>query len=235
MQVEQPHHAPTSLRGFIRQYAMIVLSILTALGLEKAAVAINDASQARKSRERIEAELARTVVDLKDAEEANAQGTRRVQEALSALVAAMKGGDATEAQVAAAGREVAGGLAIALTSPERDAWDTAVGDQSAGHLASADLRRYAEIYAAERDLAEAARLLLAGEWLTRSTDTILDVRLGRADARALAQTVGRFLLAAEQISGAEKDLEVLIETGSKPAATSTAPAAASVPVGEAAR
>jgi hypothetical protein len=34
MQIEQPHHAPTTLSEFLRQYAMIVLSILTALCLE---------------------------------------------------------------------------------------------------------------------------------------------------------------------------------------------------------
>ena len=65
MQVEHPHAPPASLREFIRQYAMIVLSILTALALERAVIDLHDRGAARDSRVRIEAEIAGNLAELK--------------------------------------------------------------------------------------------------------------------------------------------------------------------------
>jgi hypothetical protein len=69
LHIEQHHHAPKSWSEFARQYAMIVLSIMTALGLEHVAISLHDARAARDSRARIEAELARDLADLQHAEQ----------------------------------------------------------------------------------------------------------------------------------------------------------------------
>jgi hypothetical protein len=68
MHVEEPHHAPTTLREFLRHYAMIVHSILTALTLEHVAVSMQDQAAAAASRVRIEDELAGNAWDLKQQE-----------------------------------------------------------------------------------------------------------------------------------------------------------------------
>ena len=50
MHVHEPLAPPTTFRQFRREYAMIVLSILTALGFERTAVYLHDRASAQASR-----------------------------------------------------------------------------------------------------------------------------------------------------------------------------------------
>jgi hypothetical protein len=195
---------------FFRQYAMIVLSILTALALERAAVAIQNASAARESRARIEAELARDTADLTICERANTENTNRVGAVLKALVEALKQGKLDQAKLLPIVKPAFEHINIETPSWQRDSWDTALADQSATHMAAADLRRYAEIYANERDLDATGQLLLGGEWLTKSASLRIDFALGTLDARAMADVMARYLLVVGQIAQSQKELEDLI-------------------------
>lgn len=212
MHIEQPH-VPNSWRQFIREYAMIVLSIMTALGLERAAVAIHEAGAARESRARIEMELAQNLHDLKRAETTNEGHVAKAAETMKALVDGIKAGTADPAATLALLGPMFEHFQIALPSWQRDAWDAAIADQSAGHLAPDDLRRYAEIYSSARDIAAGAQLLLGGEWLTRASELGVDFRLGKVDARTTANSLARFLVAAQEIATLQKSLDVLIVTG----------------------
>ena len=215
MQVEQPHHPPSSLADFLRQYAMIVLSILTALALERAAVAMHDAGAARDSRLRIEAELVSNLADLRASRQINADNIKAVQACLKTLIEQLKAGTADPPKVVAMLAPALSHFAVSLPSWQRDAWDSAIADQSASHMAAADLRHYAEVFAAARDADEAAHLLLSGEWLTRAADLRIDIALGRLDGRLAANALVRYLLAAQQIEGGEEALEKLIAPQAK--------------------
>jgi hypothetical protein len=212
LHIEQPH-APTSWRQFVREYAMIVLSIMTALGLEHVAVAMHDADAARASKARIEVELAKNLSDLERAETTNEGHVAKASETMKALVEGIKAGTADQAATLALLGPMFEHFQIALPSWQRDAWDAAIADQSAGHLAPEDLRRYAEIYSSARDIAAGAQLLLGGEWLTRATELGVDFRLGTVDARTTAHTLARFLVAAQEIAALQKSLDTLIATG----------------------
>ena len=224
MHLEQHHHAPNSWREFIRQYAMIVLSIMTALGLEHIAVAVHDAGAARESKGRIEAELARNLTDLKQAETSNAGHMAKATEIMKALVDGLAAGPIDPAASLTIVAPMFEHFQVALPSWERDAWDAAIADQSAGHLSPEDLRRYAEIYSSARDIGAEAQLLLGGEWLTRASELGIDFRLGKIDARTTANTLARFLVAEQVITSMQKALDTLIVTG-KSTAAGEAPAA----------
>lgn len=216
MHLEQHHHAPKSWSEFARQYAMIVLSIMTALGLEHVAISLHDAGAARDSRVRIEAELARNLTDLKHAEENNEANIAKGAETMKALVDGIKAGTADPATALAIVAPMFDHFQISLPSWQRDAWDAAIADQSAGHLSAEDLRRYAEVYSDARDIAAQAQLLLGGEWLTRAAELGIDFRLGKIDARTTANTLARFLVAGQQIAIMQKALDRLIVTGKSP-------------------
>ncbi len=195
---------------------MIVLSIVTALALERGAVAIHDASAARDSRARIEAEIARDDAQLVQCERINAADVKAIEGVLKLLVAALHDGHVSQAAMAPFLKPIAEHFNVTTPSWQHDAWDTAIADQSASHMASADLRRYAEIYTTAREMNSLAQLLLGGEWLMRLGTLRLDVALGTLDARALADGLARFLLVVGQIDRTQQDLQTLITTGHNP-------------------
>jgi len=213
LHIEQHHHAPGSWREFIRQYAMIVLSIMTALGLEHIAVAVHDAGAASDSKLRIEAELVRNLTDLRHAETSNEGHMAKASETMKALVDGLKAGTVDPPTALALIGPMFEHFQVSLPTWERDAWDAAIADQSAGHLSADDLRRYAEIYSSARDIGAEAQMLLGGEWLTRASELGIDFRLGKVDARTTANTLARFLVAGQVITSMQKSLETLIVTG----------------------
>jgi hypothetical protein len=210
LQVDAPHHPPGTLVEFLRQYAMIVLSILTALALERAVVALHDAGAARDSRARIEAELAQDDRELKQSEHSNAETVKSVRETLKQLVDLLKQGKPDPAKLLPVVKPGLTHFSVSTPSWQHDAWDAAIADQSATHLASSDLHRYAEIYASARDMESTAQLLLGGDWLTRMATLSIDVALNALDARSSADMLARFLLAVSQIDQSQKELEALI-------------------------
>jgi hypothetical protein len=216
MQVDTPHHPPGTLRGFIQQYAMIVLSILTALALEQIVVSFHNASMARDSRARIESELARFATDLKKSVETNKERLKTVNDVLTVLDAKLKDGKADDATIMALAQKAVAGLGINFPSYQRVAWDAAIADQSVSHLDPADLQRYSEIYADEAISMEEAKLLLTGDYVRRLSDTNLDFRIGKLDGRDLAQTLTLDALAGRDILNHQERLIGLIESGHPP-------------------
>ncbi len=219
MHLEPSHHAPGTRQEFLRQYAMIVLSILTALGLERVAVGLHDRAAARESRFQIEAELARDAADLAVSEQVNRASIKQTKTALRALIAQLKAPQPGPMKPDASIAPLLTGFSISTPSWQRQAWDTAVSDQSASHLDAGDLNRYRVIYASERDLNELAQLLLGGEWLTQSVNVELDAQLGRYDVRQIAGVLARYLLVVEQVEAGEEKLSGLL--------TATGPTSAS--------
>jgi hypothetical protein len=213
MQVETPHHPPNTLRGFIAQYAMIVLSILTALALEQIVVSVHNASTARDSRARIDAELARFVTDLKNAIQKNNERMNAVNAVLTVLDARLKDGKPDDASLVTLAQPAIDELGVSFPSFRREAWDAAIADQSVSHLDPADLQRYSEIYAEEAISLEEARLLLTGEYVRRLSDANLDFRIGRLDGRDLAQTLTLDVLAGQDILHHQEKLLHQIERG----------------------
>ncbi len=217
MHIDDSQHAPTSVGDFLRQYAMIVLSIVTALGFEQGVVSIHDAMLARASRSRIERELAIDLGELrksKDLNEANAAAARSaLRQTFDQERAGEKTGKTDPVAVSASLAKVS--LGVSLPSWQRDAWDAAVADQSVGHLETAAQRRYSEIYATARDDAEEARLLLGGEWLTRASDLYVDMRHNSVAARDAEKILARYLIAVEQIDRSLAEMVKLIEASKR--------------------
>jgi hypothetical protein len=217
MLVEPPHQhqAPDTLRGFLRQYAMIVLSILTALGLEQIVVSVHDASTARASRARIEAELSRLVVDLKGSVQTNKARLQAVNDAMTALDAKLKDGNPDPATVQALAQKVVDRLGVDMPSYQRAAWDAAIADHSVSNLRSADLQRYSQIYGEEQSAIDLATLMLTGEYVRRLADTRVEFRIGRLDPQALAHTLSLDAVAGEDILRQQESLIRLIESGQR--------------------
>ena len=216
MHFEGPHSPPGGLRQFLQQYAMIVLSILTALALERVAIGWNNHANARQSRTRIEAELARNVADLKQSEQRNAENVQTARDVAKALFKLVRAGKPNDAAMMDAARPMFSHITFSAPTWQRSAWDSAIADQSASHLPPADANRYAEIYASEKDMEDTTQWLLSGDWLSRETEAAIDYQLGQVDGRKMLALVARYLLTEQNIDSTQKDLITLITTGHRP-------------------
>ncbi len=210
MQVDQPHHAPHGFGEFARQYAMIVLSILTALGLEHVAVSVQDRAAAAASRGRIAAELAGNLADLRQSEQQNAQAEAKMRGLLQALIPLIRDGKPIDPPTAALLRPAFALFSISSPTWQHSAWDAAIADRSAGHLPPRELSHYSEIYAAGADEERALGIVLGGDWLTEASDMLLDWRTGHVDPAVTAKVVARFLVACEQTQRGETALVALL-------------------------
>jgi hypothetical protein len=207
MDVHGPQRAPTSLREFRREYAMIVLSILTALGFERGIVYLQNRANAQASRERIEREIGDDMADLRRALAANSASVAAGSAALNSLLGILK---SPNPDIAAEKRiiddELQKHLGLALPTWQRDAWDAAIADQSASHLDPRDLRRYAKLYTDARDAADASHILLGGAMFDRVADLLIDVKLEDTHGREAAKVFTRFIAAAQQITSVQQEL-----------------------------
>jgi hypothetical protein len=206
MQVEQPHHPPSNLRDFLRQYAMIVLSILTALTLEQAAVALHNASAAAASRARIEAEIDTTRTELKLSRKRNLDRLNAIKEQERALLKELNAPQPNQAAVVSIAAKVLPLVDVEIPDYPTNAWETAVADQSASHLSSSDLHRYADIYTAERNAINLPNMLLQGDILARFSNANLDLIRGKSDAVALSQLIVHYLLITRILDHQQADL-----------------------------
>ena len=215
---EEPHAAPHGVRQFLQQYAMIVLSILTALALERLAVAWNNHADAEASRSRIEAELALDLADLQKCEMLNSGNVENAHKVAKALFDMVKAGKPNDSAMLDAAKPVAGRFSFCTPSWQRTAWDSAIANQSASHLAPADLGRYSEIYASEKDMEETTQLLMSGNWIDREVDASVEYNFGQIDGRMTVALIARYLLTEQNIDGMQKALVELMANGKRPPA-----------------
>jgi hypothetical protein len=195
---------------------MIVLSILTALGFERAAVYMHDRATARQSRARIEREIATDLTDVRKAVTANGANVAAIRTSLKAMVLDLKSARPDTAKEKQIFDDVLQHhFSLEFPAWQRDAWDAAVADQSASHLDPADLRHYAELYTDARDAADASHILLTGGIFDRISDLSLQSQLGDVDGREAARLMLRFLITAQQVTAIQQTLLASAGAGSK--------------------
>lgn len=184
MHLELPKVKLESLKDFAKHYLMIVLSILTALGLEAWIEHTHHAEAARVAVERMQHELQEDLDNIdrsmarNDATLANLLELDRL---LREDMVAGKSGEQINADIHAH-RDL---FALNLDFPTlaTDAWDVAVANQSVGWVDAPALQRYSSAYSSARELASwiqhDAVLLINGP---RMVDFLTDLQTGQAVA-----------------------------------------------------
>lgn len=153
MHLELPKARLQSLKDFAKHYLMIVLSILTALGLEAWIEHVHHADAAAVAVARMSHELSDNLAGLDDAFARNQATLARLRELEQRVRADIASGQ-TDAQINAdihAHREL---FVVGINFPTQstDAWEVAVANQSAGWIDAASLERYSSAYSADRSL-----------------------------------------------------------------------------------
>ena len=181
MHVEPLEKLPRSVREFLSHYAMIVLSILTALALEQVALRMEHRHEGSQAKEEIEQEIASNRGMLEHSLKITRDYQRDWQALLARAVTDMKAGTSTNdsrlAILSQAAHRFGDGTPVLKTS----AWDTAVASHAVDYLDHEDLTRYSQLYAAQRFFAQATWDTVRDNAARNLSDVSLPVLTGTAD------------------------------------------------------
>jgi hypothetical protein len=163
---EVPKLRKHSLKEFAQHYLMIVLSILTALGLEQWIERAHHRHAAEYASTQIEAELRANLNDIRTSKQVNAQNLGPLNELNDAIIADVRKG-VPDKLINQHVQSLQGKFVLSVNWPTfaSQAWDVAVANQSATWIDTATLRRFSAAYAAQRE---------AATWVTHDSTLALD-------------------------------------------------------------
>ncbi|HEY0199727.1 MAG TPA: hypothetical protein VGC19_14520 [Rhodanobacter sp.] len=166
MHLELPKLPMANFKDFAKHYLMIVLSILTALGLEAWIEHAHHAHAAASASQQIETELRANLDDLHEATRINQSRLAPLRQLDAAITGDIRKGlprAAINEHIQAMKKQFM--LSLNWPAFNTQAWDVAVANQSATWINPANLRRYSMAYAAQRS---------AGEWMTHDSTVALN-------------------------------------------------------------
>ncbi|MBD8874165.1 hypothetical protein [Rhodanobacter sp. DHB23] len=194
MHIEPMESRLASFRDFAKHYLMIVLSILTALGLEAWIEHMHHAHAAATASAQIETEIRQNLADIDTDiahDNARMQFLEKLRDQLQADVASHAAPDTIQQHIHQLAPE---GIDLDWRWPvlRREAWDVTVANQSAGWIAVDRLRSYSAVYAAQ----EASTRLIFMDVPSifdgpQMQNVLLDVRTGDYQPRDLLHVVNQ--------------------------------------------
>lgn len=194
MHLEFPKVRLASAKDFLKHYLMIVLSILTALGLEAWIEHAHHRHAAETASAQIEAEIQANLAQIEQARAANQARTEELARVRSGLIHDLQQGVADASAIAHAKTLMPNGLFLDLRWPvlRREAWDVAVANESAGWIEGPRLRAYSTVYAVQEASAAMQAndldLVLDGP---RMNDAMVDLQAGRLAPQNMLHVVNQ--------------------------------------------
>ena len=153
MHLEIPKVGKHSFREFAKHYLMIVLSILTALGLEQWIERVHHQHAAEYASAQIDAELRGTLKDVLLAQEINEQSLAPMKALQDAITEDLrKGVSDKEINQHIQAMKIQFRLRLDWPTFATQAWDVAVANQSVTWIDAEKLRKYATAYASQREM-----------------------------------------------------------------------------------
>ncbi|WP_266170601.1 hypothetical protein [Dyella subtropica] len=215
MHLELPKERLHSLKDFSKHYLMIVLSILTALGLEAWIEHTHHRHAAAEAGAKIEAEIQQNLAEIRRVREHDAARLRELSALRDALSSDLKAHVPDEVIHRHVRQATPHGLYLDYRWPmlRREAWDVTVANQSAGWIESERLRNYSTIYAMQTlsgtIQAQDIPMVLDGP---RMIDAMLDVQADDYQPRELLRVVNQMAGAASELVNMLDNLTKKIET-----------------------
>lgn len=208
MHVEVPK--AKNFKEFGAEFLMIVVSILTALLLEYVVETVHHHHKAHDAAARMDVELrlnAKEITAVLQNNEARIAALRTVQ---ATMRASLRNHEANEAILRRFGDDTGHTFDMKLQYPtlRREAWETAVADQSVTWMPRAQLERYAAAYSAMRDV----NAMFAGNAIhfldgARMVDAVSDMETGGGDAKTIFRVNNQLMMAYSSVDGVLRNLQ----------------------------
>ncbi|MCK9684205.1 hypothetical protein [Scleromatobacter humisilvae] len=211
MHIEPPKVSMHSAKEFITHYLMIVLSVLTALGLEAVLERMHHAHAAEAAQHAIEVELRDNVAQISKTIAANEQTRAPLRRLSEHLIQELQAGKARPEVAAEIAQLVnSGQLDIGLHTPtlRHEAWDVAVANQSATYIEDASLARITAAYAQQREAISARSTALFDG--PRFVSAVTDARMNDVDPREFVRALEQALAANDTVINALTALRLTV-------------------------
>jgi len=180
---------PHSVKEFAAHYFMIVLSILTALGLEATVEHVHHKHAAEAAQKAVETELHNNLLDLRDSDRKNLARLGPLKQLCDELLKDFDDG-VPIAQIkqkmvdhAKAGVD----FGVFYPSLKHEAWDVAVANQSASFMEPETLRRLSAAYAAQREVNQASLTVFVN--VPAYLNALTDARVGAVDPHEFLRSI----------------------------------------------
>ena len=226
---------PHSVKEFAAHYVMIVVSILTALGLEAAVERLHHDHAAEAAQRSIETELRSNLEGLRESNANNLKRVKPLEDLCDLLVKDFDDGIPTAQIKQQMADHVKAGIDFGVYIPtlRHEAWDVAVANQSASYMKPEVLRRLSVAYASQREVNPTSVTILVN--IPAYVNALTDARVGASDPHEFLRSMKQAALTVRNAIGRfkqlERDLEEALPDDPVPAAAE--PSAAPVASGAA--
>ena len=184
MHVEPPEGRIDSVKSFLGHYLMIVLSILTALGLEEWLQHVHRLESGRNALEQIEAEIDANLRQVRHAALTNAERRKPLDAWSERIVHALKDGEPAariRSEIILPTSKTVEFNFAELPQLRQAAWDVAVANQSAAAIDPVRLQSISALYATQHDFVALYQINQSFVNQSRLIDTLTDLDLGTVD------------------------------------------------------
>jgi hypothetical protein len=201
-------------KEFGGEYVMIVISILTALALEQGLEALHHRHLAHEAADKMNAELRGTIKEVSNALEHNEKKRQALHQVRDQLLAGIRAKTGDAELMKRFAKEWAEMMRLDMDTPalHREAWETAVANQSVNWLPRETLGNYALAYGSMRDTSayaySGALMFLDAP---RLLDTFSNAQMGAANPQEIYRLVGRMVAAYDNLDGNLKSLNTLLQ------------------------
>jgi hypothetical protein len=212
----------STFKEFGGEYLMIVISILTALGLEHGAQAIHHRHLAHEASQKIDAEIRANIDELTAVRAHNKTQVDKKIVLRDALLAEILAGATDDALKASLKNNYQGAYGISQQVPtlRREAWDVAVANQAVSWMPADELKRYSVIYAGMRDM-QATNLMTTNNFVNgpRLQDAKSNFQMGDADPRETYRMLNQVIASFNSLNGNLANLQTELEKGATASTT----------------
>lgn len=180
---------PHSVKEFAAHYFMIVLSILTALGLEATVEHLHHKHAAEAAQRAVETELRNNLDELRADDARNMARLGPLKKLSEELIKDFDDGVPVAQIKQKMAERVKAGIDFGIFYPtlQHEAWDVAVANQSASYMEPETLRRLSAAYASQRDVNQASLTVFVN--VPAYLDALTDARVGNADPREFLRSI----------------------------------------------
>ena len=197
---------PHSIKEFGAHYVMIVVSILTALGLEAAIEHLHHAHAAEAAQHAIETELRANLAGLRSSNADNLKRLPALDDLTNLLIKDFEERVPTAQIKQQMAQHMKAGIDLGVFTPtlRHEAWDVAVANQSVSYIEPETLRRLSAAYAAQRDFNDNTLLIFFNA--PAYINALTDARTGTGDPHEFLHAIRQ---ATVTVNGTHRKLALL--------------------------
>jgi hypothetical protein len=232
MHLEPFEKLPRSVREFLSHYAMIVLSILTALALEQVALGIEHHHQGERARHEIIQEIEANRRAVEESLTVTRDFVKVWRDLLHQTVDSVNAGKSTNESLLATIEQARQHFGDSMPALKSAAWDAALSDHAVDYLEHEELTRFADLYASQRFFSQALWDIGRDSATRNLSDISLPTLLGKADPLATITILNSRVRALGIMEShlTQLDAAMVIALASPETAAASTPASAASPI-----